>query len=118
MLMTDDCQKLQEDLRRLEEWEKEWLMEFHPAKCNVLRITRKKSKVIYPYTLHNHILDEVDSAKYLGVNLANDMSWNKHVDKVASKANSKLGFLKRNIKVKNPDLKQKAYKAVVRPTME
>jgi hypothetical protein len=37
---------------------------------------------------------------------------------VASKANSKLGFLKRNIKVKNMDLKEKAYKAIVRPTME
>ena len=32
----DDCQNLQEDLKRLEEWEMEWLMEFHPAKCYVL----------------------------------------------------------------------------------
>ena len=40
-----DCQKLQEDLKRLEEWEKERLMEFHPAKCHVLRVSRKKNTV-------------------------------------------------------------------------
>ena len=28
---VDDCNKLQEDLKRLEDWEREWLMEFHPT---------------------------------------------------------------------------------------
>jgi len=115
---TDDCKKLQNDLESLEKWEKEWMVEFHPAKCNVLRITRRNQKTIFPYTLHGHVLEEEKSAKYLGVTLSEDMSWNNHIDKVASKANSKLGFLKRNIKVKNSDLKEKAFKAIVRPTME
>ena len=47
----DDCQKLQEDLKRLEEWEKEWLMEFHPAKYHALRVSRKKNTVT-SYTLY------------------------------------------------------------------
>ena len=47
----DDCQKLQEDLKRLEEWEKEWLMEFQPPKCHVLRVSRKKN-TITSYTLY------------------------------------------------------------------
>ena len=34
------------------------------------------------------------------------------------KANKKLGFLKRNVKVKDCSLKEKAYKAIVRPTWE
>ena len=46
----DDCDKLQEDLRRFEKWKEEWQMEFHPAKCNVLHITRKKNKITCPYT--------------------------------------------------------------------
>ena len=66
---VDDCNKLQEDLKRLEDWEREWLMEFHPAKCHVLRITKKKSKATFPYTLHGHDLEEVQSAKYLGVTM-------------------------------------------------
>ena len=114
----DDCQRLQEDLKRLEVWEKEWLMEFHPAKCHVLWITRKKSTATFPYTLHGQVLTEVKSAKYLGVTISNDMSWNNHIESTAAKANKKLGFLKRNIKVKDKDLKEKAYKAIVRPTLE
>jgi hypothetical protein len=115
---VDECEKLQDDLKRLEKWEEEWLMEFHPAKCNILRITRKKSKVNFPYTLHGHVLEEVPSAKYLGVTISNDMNWQKHIDKTSAKANSKLGFLRRNIKTRDQALKEKAYQTIVRPTLE
>ena len=80
-------EKLQDDLKRLEKWEEDWQMEFHPAKCNVLRITRKKNRITFPYTLHGHVLEEVASAKYLGITMTNDMTWNEHVGKMASKAN-------------------------------
>ena len=114
----DDCQKLQEDLMRLEEWEKEWLMEFHPAKCHVLRVSRKKNTATFPYSLHGQVLMEVKSAQYLGVTISNDMTWNNHINNAAAKANKKLGFIKRNIKMKDNTLKEKAYKAIVRPTVE
>ena len=71
----DDCQNLQEDLKRLEVWEKEWLMEFHPAKCHVLRISRKKNTATFPYSLHGQVLMEVKSAKCLGVTISNDKTW-------------------------------------------
>ena len=112
----DDCQNVQEDLKRLEVWEKEWFMEFHPVKCHVLRISRKKNTATFPYCLHGQVLTEVKSAKYLGVTTSNDMTWNNHIDSTAAKAKKRLGFLKRNIKVKDSTLKEKAYKAIVRPT--
>ena len=34
-------QHLQEDLHRLQEWEKTWLMDFHPDKCGIVRITNE-----------------------------------------------------------------------------
>ena len=46
------------------------------------------------------------------------MTWNNHIDSTAAKVNKKLGFLKRNIKVKDSTLKGKAYKAIVRPTVK
>ena len=64
------------------------------------------------------MLGEVESAKYLGVVISNDMSWNLHIGKVLSKANSKLHFPKRNLKIQNTALKEKAYKAIVRPSVE
>ena len=46
------------------------------------------------------------------------MTWNRHIDNIISKANSKLGFLKRNLKVKESKIKETAYKAIVRPSLE
>ena len=34
----NDCLKLQNDLKALELWECDWLIEFHPDKCNILCI--------------------------------------------------------------------------------
>ena len=114
----NDCNKLQKDIQRLENWERDSLMEFHPEKCQVLRITRKRNTIKFPYKLHNHILEEVSSAKYLGLNVSNKLCWNNHIEKTAAKANKKLGFLKRNLKISSQDFKAKAYKAIIRPTLE
>jgi hypothetical protein len=114
----DDCIKLQENLTNLAKWEQDWLMEFHPDKCNVLRITKKKSTTNHDYILHGHILKPVPDTKYLGLTISDDLSWTKHIDKTSAKGNQKLGFLKRNLKIKNQDLKAQAYKTLVRPTLE
>ncbi len=55
-------------------------MVFHPSKCNILRITRKKTEAIHQYTLHGHVLENVSSAKYLGVTISEHMTWNRHID--------------------------------------
>ena len=40
---------LQQDLHKLALWEAEYSMEFHPEKCNVLRVTRSRSPSICNY---------------------------------------------------------------------
>ena len=40
-----DTQVLQRDLDKLTEWETLWKMEFHPDKCEVLRVGRKRAMV-------------------------------------------------------------------------
>ena len=63
-----DAARLQRDLDRLECWEDLWQMEFHPKKCQVLRVTKKKkvNVVEASYTLRGHTLEVMDHAKYLG----------------------------------------------------
>ena len=67
----DDVQKLQQDLDSLQIWEDKWQMKFHPEKCQVISIcTNKRFQQQTSYMLHGHILETVDSAKYLGVSIS------------------------------------------------
>ena len=109
---------LQNDLHTLEIWEKRWDMSFNPSKCQVLHIKRAKCPIQTRYILHGTVLESVPYAKYLGVTISDNLSWTPHIDSVSKKANQTLGFLKRNIKVHNRDLKSTAYTTLVRPQLE
>ena len=91
-----------------------WDMQFNPSKCQVLQITKKAKPLNTKYILHNVELESVPAAKYIGVTIADDLSWSKHIDITTKKANQTFGFLKRNIRVHNKDLKSVAYKTLVR----
>ena len=94
-----DSNDLQKDLSALEEWENKWQMSFHPAKCTVIRISTNRRNVLDThYFLHGHKLEVVDSSKYLGVALSEDLSWRKHVEATSSKAFRTLGFLCHNFR--------------------
>ena len=47
--------------------------------------------------------------KYLGVTFSNDLEWSKHIATMTNKANSKLSFLRLNLKGCPEKLKQTAY---------
>ena len=130
-LFADDCliyhiiqnqsdhQVLQDDLKQLETWQQQWLMQFNPSKCTVIRMTsiRRKPK-IFDYTLCGQILNPVDSNPYLGVELTRTMSWNLHIDNTVKKANSVMGLIKRNLYDAPKNTKALAYQSIVRPTLE
>jgi len=120
LTITSDVDRvhLQEDLDRLAHWEQTWKMSFHPEKCNVLSITKKRNPVTNCYILHGHQLEQVQSAKYLGVSITSDMKWSEHIANICKKANNTLSFLKRNLNISNSNLKEKAYQSLVRPTLE
>ena len=113
-----DVNILQADLDTLQEWERTWDMEFNPGKCQVLQITRSKQPLQSQYTLHGQVLESVDSAKYLGVTISQDLNWNNHINNIIGKANRTLGFVKRNVKTRNEPVKELAYKTLVRPQVE
>ena len=113
-----DGASLQADLDIMQAWEKKWDMSFNPSKCQVMHISKARNPILTSYTLHGQVLEAVDHAKYLGVELSNNMGWNRHIQSITSKASKSLGFIKRNIKVKNQAVRETAYKTLVRPQLE
>ena len=113
-----DAHALQKDLDSLQDWEKEWQMEFNADKCEVIRITSKKNPIIYSYRIHQTALRTTNQAKYLGVTITPELSWKCHIDNITKKANSTMAFLRRNIRSSQRDAKAKAYKTYVRPIVE
>ena len=113
-----DSNKLQEDLDKLQEWEKKWLMESHPDKCQLLRATTKRNIINADYNIHGQTLLQTEFAKYLGLNINNKLSWEDHITKTATKANNTRAFLQRNLRACPKDIRAKCYTTLVRPIVE
>ena len=113
-----DTLALQRDLCKLGLWADKWQMVFNPSKCYQMTVHRTRSPVHKDYTLYNQSLKAVQQHPYLGVLLSHDLRWNHHVDKIVKKANSSLGFVKRNLYLCSERTKRAAYITLVRPHLE
>ena len=99
-----DSEQLKADLDILQVWEITWDMQFNPSKCQVIHITRSRFPLATKYTLHGETLEEVASARYLGVDIANDLSRKTHISRITNTANKSLGFLRRNLRTQNTSI--------------
>ena len=115
----EDTLKLQRDIGRLGNWARKWGMRFQPVKCNMMQLTRKHlNKIQAAYTLEGAVLENVDNIKYLGVTITNDLKWNTHISNICTKANRTLGFLRQTFFSCPQNVKESAYKGMVRPILE
>ena len=64
-----------------------------------MRVTKHPlpKQIIHDYSLHNQVLENVPSSKYLGITITDDLEWGQHINNVTSKATRTLGFLRRNL---------------------
>ena len=85
---SEDQQILQDDLNILVQWEEAWLMKFSVAKCHSMRVTKHPlpKQIIHDYSLHNQVIENVPSAKYLGITITDDLDWGQDINNVTSKA--------------------------------
>ena len=113
-----DCQIFQDDLNSLAKWEMDWQMKFNVSKCHSMRVTRlhPSKHIQFSYTLHQQTLEQVQSAKYLGLTITDNLDWGQHISEITCKATKTLGFLRRNLALAPRHTKEVAYKTLVGAT--
>ena len=108
----------QNDLHKLSEWEKTWLLTFNVKdnKCKVLHIGKNNPR--RDYVLNDCKLPQVDSEKDLGLHTTNLLNWSLHIQKSINKAKSVIGWISRNLISRKKEVILNVYKSFVRPHLE
>ena len=114
---------LQNDLKSLYNWGITWGLKFNVSKCNIMHLDRKKVHSTLFYTLGGEVISSVNEAKYLGVLLSNNYGtrssqWRAHITEIGTKANQRLGFLRRNLRGCPYRLRELGYISLVRASLE
>ena len=78
----------------------------------------KKNPQLPRYSLHQQNLEQVQSAKYLGITITDNLDWGQHVSEISCKATETIGFLLPNFASTPRHTKEVAYKTLVRPQLE
>lgn len=115
---TADQQVLNRNIGNLETWCSEWNMVINLEKTAHLCITNKINKFHFKYDIKRSQITQVEEYKYLGVTITSSLNWTTHIVNTCSSARKKLGFLKHRLANAPSSLKLKAYKTMVRPSLE
>ena len=62
-----------------------------------LHVQRKKNPIMNTHQIKGTNLETVNNDTYLGINVGQDLTWYKHVDKVVLKGNQTLELMKQNV---------------------
>ena len=113
------AEKINEDLHNMFQWSKDMLVNFSEAKTKSLIISNKRNAHLHPEVLLNETkIEEVSSYCYLGFDFTKTLRWNKHIDRVVSKARKRLNAMN-PLKFKlNRRSLEKMYFSFVLPVLE
>lgn len=117
-----DTLLLQQDIDALVGWTDTWLMRLNFEKCKVMHFGKDNPR--HDYTMLDassgisHALCKTDSERDLGVTLSSDAKWEAHASKIASKANSLLGWMRSAFMCRDPGLWKRLYTTYIRPHLE
>ena len=84
----------------------------------MVRISKKNDYSSPQYNLCGNQLKAVSEVKDLEIYITSSLLWSMQANKCANKANSVLGFIRRAVGPKNPELFSKLYKSLVCPILE
>ena len=118
----EDCGNLQEDLNKLSQWSKSWLLSFNIDKCKRMHIGRGNPH--YEYSMYDDQrkelvpLEETTKEKDLGVWITDDLKPSYQCSKAAEKGMRALRMIRRSFEVFDKESFLILYKTYVRTHLE
>ena len=81
-------------------------------KTNIMKFTSSKHQAgNFQLTHHNTVLNGANNVKFLGIQLENNIKWNKHIHKTVNKLNSACFLLRRMNPIFNTNTQKMIYHA-------
>ena len=90
----------------------------HESQRKEMLHNEHETEIGYFYQLDQHILEQVKTNPYFGLNISDNLKWSSHISKITSKVSCTLDFLRRNLRQCPPRVQKLAYLAMVRSTLE
>jgi len=119
MFDESDSHDLQEDLVRLQEWNKKWLLQFNLDKCNVMHIGHcMATQYVMEQDGQSWNLSEVTEEKDLGVIVSSNLKVSRQCSEAVRKASNVLRLIKRHFSRLDKTTFLILYKCYVRPHLE
>ena len=112
---------LQQDLIRLCEWCKQWLLQFSIQKCKTVQFGNVKHNCIYRMRDSKNTMIDLPIAeeeKDLGVTFEKSLKFNKHVMEVVNRTKKLTGMIKRTFSFLNRSLFLTLYKSLIRSIVD
>ena len=77
-----------------------------------MRVTRHQyhKQILFDFFFHDQSLENVQSAKYHGITISDNMDSGQHISEMSSKATKTLGFLCRKLAIAPKSTKEVSYK--------
>ncbi|CAB4033140.1 Hypothetical predicted protein, partial [Paramuricea clavata] len=84
-----------DDINNLQSWSMSRGLVFNEGKCKSISITRRSQPTHHLYSIKGKELALIPVEKDLGIWIASDLTWSKHILDRCARANKLLGFIKR-----------------------
>ncbi|KAK1788592.1 hypothetical protein P4O66_002668 [Electrophorus voltai] len=97
LISDNDERAYLEEIKHLENWcqENNLLLNISKTKDLIVDCSKKQERHYQPVSISGTTVERVDSFRYLGVHISQDLSWSRHTNSLAKKARQRLYHLRR-----------------------
>ena len=114
----EDCEDLQLDLDRINEWSKRWDMDFNMSKCHVIEFGRSKYRPSFEYKMGDRVIEKSVEEEDLGICFQESLSPELHINRKVRNTLGILSDVRINFAYIDAEMMSKIIKSIIRPKLE